>query len=124
MPGPSGTQRQTTPGTPQSRQPAPQKHSLGATSAVIVKNFIVCLSNSPSEIWPNIHFFYPAGSGLLSAAERRGTPVLLSVSDNSGNSPKVAPPRMPRETANKCSAFMLVMIVDQSDAVTRNAWFR
>ena len=32
---------------------------------------------------------------LLSAAERRGTPVLLtaSVSDNSGNSPQMATPR-------------------------------
>ena len=107
MSGPSGTQRQTTPGTSQSRQPAPQKLSLGATSAVIVKNFAVCLSNSSSEIWPNIHFFYPAGSGLLSAAERRGTPVLLSasVSDNSGNSPKVAAPRMPRETDQSTQRF-------------------
>ena len=36
---------------------------------------------------------------LLSAAERRGTPVLLSasVSDNSGKSPQVAAPRRPRE---------------------------
>ena len=36
---------------------------------------------------------------ILSAAERRGTPVLLSasVSDNSGNSPQVAAPRRPRE---------------------------
>ena len=34
-------------------------------------------------------------SNLLSAAERRGTPVLLSVSvsDNSGNSPQMAAPR-------------------------------
>ena len=36
---------------------------------------------------------------LLSAAERRSTPVLLSasVSDNSGNSPQVAAPRRPRQ---------------------------
>ena len=36
---------------------------------------------------------------ILSAAERRGTPVLLSatVSDNFGNSPQVAAPRRPRE---------------------------
>ena len=36
---------------------------------------------------------------LLSAAERRGTPVLLSatVAENSGNSPQVAAPRRPRE---------------------------
>ena len=36
---------------------------------------------------------------LLSAAERRGTPVLLSatVSENFGNSPQVATPRRPRE---------------------------
>ena len=38
----------------------------------------------------------PASPGkILSAAERRGTPVLLSasVSDNSGNSPQMAAPR-------------------------------
>ena len=45
---------------------------------------------------------------LLSAAERRGTPVLLSatVSDNSGNSPQVAAPRRPREinqSTQRCS---------------------
>ena len=36
---------------------------------------------------------------LLSAAERRGTPVLLSasVSDNSCNSPQIAAPRRSRE---------------------------
>ena len=62
-PIPSGTQRQTMPGTFQSRQPVPQKCSSGAAAADIVKNFAICLSNSPSEIWPNIHFvFYPAGS--------------------------------------------------------------
>ena len=40
-----------------------------------------------------------AADNLLSAAGRRGTPVLLSasVSDNSGNSPQVAAPRRPRE---------------------------
>ena len=32
-PGPSGTQRQTTPGTSQGCQPAAQKHSLGAATA-------------------------------------------------------------------------------------------
>ena len=45
---------------------------------------------------------------VLSAAERRGTPVLLSatVSDNSGNSPQVAAPRRPREinqSTQRCS---------------------
>ena len=45
---------------------------------------------------------------LLSAAERRGTPVLLSatVSDNFGNSPQVAAPRRPREidqSTQRCS---------------------
>ena len=51
-PGPSGTQRQTTPGTSHSRQPAPQKHSWGATTAGIVKNLAVCLSHFPPEISP------------------------------------------------------------------------
>ena len=32
-PGPSGTQRQTTPGTSQGHQPVPQKRSLGAATA-------------------------------------------------------------------------------------------
>ena len=43
--------------------------------------------------------FLDAGNQVLSAAERRGTPVLLSatVSDNVGNSPQVAAPRRPRE---------------------------
>ena len=50
---------------------------------------------------------------LLSAAERRGTPVLLSasVSDNSGNSPKMAAPWRSREMDQR-SAFMLVVIID------------
>ena len=48
------------------------------------------------------------GVDILSAAERRGTPVLLSatVSDNSGNSPQVAAPRRPREinqSTQRCS---------------------
>ena len=44
---------------------------------------------------------------LLSAAERRGTPVLLSasVSDNSGNSPQVAAPRRPREKGQSRQRF-------------------
>ena len=45
---------------------------------------------------------------ILSAAERIGTPVLLSatVSDNLGNSPQVAAPRRPREidqSMQRCS---------------------
>ena len=58
-PGPSGTQRQSTPGTSQSHQRGPQKRSSGGS----VTNLAVCLSHSPFEIWPNIHFvFYPAVS--------------------------------------------------------------
>ena len=54
---------------------------------------------------------------ILSTAERRGTPVLLSasVSDNSGNSPQMAAPSAMggrvKET-NQCSAFMFVVIID------------
>ena len=46
---------------------------------------------------------------ILSAAERRGTPVLLSasVSDNSDNSAQMAAPRRSREITNQRSAFML-----------------
>ena len=49
-----------------------------------------------------------------SAAERRGTPVLLSasVSDNSGNSPQMAALRRSCEMTNQRSAFMLVVIID------------
>ena len=51
---------------------------------------------------------------VLSAAERRGTPVLLSalVSDNSGNSPQMAAPRRSCEIDHQRSAFMLVVIID------------
>ena len=44
---------------------------------------------------------------LLSAAERRGTPVLLSasVSDNSGNSSQMAAPRMSREIDQSTQPF-------------------
>ena len=78
---------------------------------------------------------------VISAAERRGAPVLLStsVSDNSGNSRWVAAPRRPHEIDQSThrfhvgndsrSIFVLTpnhadVIVDQSDAVTQNAWFR
>ena len=77
---------------------------------------------------------------LLSAAERRSTPVLLSasVSDNSDNSPQVATPRRLREIDQSTQRFHVGydnraifvltpnhadVIVDQSDAVTQNAWF-
>ena len=44
---------------------------------------------------------------ILSAAERRGTPVLLSasVSDNSGNSPQMAAPRRSREIDQSTQRF-------------------
>ena len=44
---------------------------------------------------------------VLSAAERRGTPVLLaaSVSDNSGNSPQIAAPRRSREIDQSTQHF-------------------
>ena len=35
-----------------------QKHFSGPARAVIVQNFAVCLSNSPSEMWPNIHLVF------------------------------------------------------------------
>ena len=57
---------------------------------------------------PNINILIC--SGVLSAAERRGTPVLLSasVSDNFGNSPQIAAPRMSREIDQLTQRFMLV----------------
>ena len=44
---------------------------------------------------------------ILSAAERRGTPVLLSasVSDNSGNSPQMAAPRRSHEIDQSTQSF-------------------
>ena len=44
---------------------------------------------------------------LLTAAERRGTPVLLSasVSDNSGNSPQMAAPRRSHEIDQSTQRF-------------------
>ena len=80
----------------------------------------------------NYHLKY-FGLNILSAAERRGTPVLLSasVSDNFGNSPQRAAPRRSREIDPINAALLcwlvscwLARIGDQSDVVTQNAWFR
>ena len=84
-PGPSGTQRWTTPGTSQS-QPVPQKRSSGAATAVIVKNLAVCLPHTPSEICPNIHFVF----FLQLAATRKG---------NAKPSPILTARRRPLQTA-------------------------
>ena len=74
-----------------------------------------------------------ARNRLFSAAERRGTPVLLSasVSDNFGNSPQMAAPRRSREIDQSTQRFHVGWfhvgwqgIGNQSDAVTQNAWFR
>ena len=45
--------------------------------------------------------------GVLSAAERRGTPALFSacVSDNSGNSPQMSVPRRSREIDQSTQRF-------------------
>ena len=70
---------------------------------------------------------------LLSAAERRGNPVLLSasVSDNFSNSPQIAAPRRSCDIDKSTQRFYVGWfhvgwqgIGDQSDAVTQNAWFR
>ena len=59
-------------------------------------------------------FLLGATGRILSAAERRGTPVLISVSvsDNSGNSPQMVAPRRSREIDQQHSTFMLVVIID------------
>ena len=81
---------------------------LGVTSLVtLYHSFIYPYISYCTEIWGGactIHL----SSIVLSAAERRGTPVLLSatVSDNSGNSPQVAAPRRLREinqSTQRCS---------------------
>ena len=62
-PGPSGTQRQTTPGASPSCQPASQKHSSGTATAGIVEHFAVCLLNPPSVMWQIFTlFFIPQGA--------------------------------------------------------------
>ena len=101
------------------------------------------LPNNPVSL-PPLHFFLFATlhlpllivqskSQVLSAAERRGTPVLLSasVSDNFDNSPQIAAPRRSREIDQSTQRFYVGWfhvgwqgIGDQSDAVTQNAWFR
>ena len=54
-----------------------------------------------------IYFLLPARNYILSAAERRGTPVLLSasVSDNFGNSPQMAAPMRSREIDQSTQRF-------------------
>ena len=49
----------------------------------------------------------PAHQNVLSAAERRGTPVLISASvfDNSGNSPQMSAPRRSREIDQSTQRF-------------------
>ena len=78
-------------------------------------------------------FFRSPYNQILSAAERRGTPVLLSasVSDNFGNSPQIAAPRRSREIDQSTQRLYVGWfhvgwqgIGDQSDAVTQNAWFQ
>ena len=54
-----------------------------------------------------LYSFVGSSNCLLSAAERRGTLVLLSasVSDNSGNSPQMAAPRRSREIDQSTQRF-------------------
>ena len=58
-------------------------------------------------ISPNVVKLDHITKQLLSAAERRGTPVLLSasVSDNLGNSPQMAAPRKSREINQSTQRF-------------------
>ena len=61
--------------------------------------FSICSNQSNKITAKTIYTFLSEYQFLLSAAERRSTPVLLSasVSDNSGNSPQMAAPRRLRE---------------------------
>ena len=77
-------------------------------------------------------FINSFGWNLLSTAERRGTPVLLSasVSDNFGNSPQIAAPRRSREIDQSNQRFYVGWfhvgwkgIGDRSDAVTQMPYF-
>ena len=60
----------------------------------------------PGTLSPDYKYLH-ARQILLSAAERRGAPVLLSasVSDNSGNSPQIAAPRRSREIDQSMQRF-------------------
>ena len=65
-----------------SLQPMLQKRSSGHSRAGIVENFAICMLNSPSEIWSNIHFgfFIPQR-----AAPRKGSanpPLILRASQH------------------------------------------
>ena len=83
-----------------------------AADDVILKELLTCVSfyfeNSSSDTIKNVlRNFFHTREVILSAAERRGTPVLLSatVSENFGNSPQVAIPRRPREIDQSTQRF-------------------
>ena len=69
--------------------------------------FSICSNQSNKITAKTIYTFLSEYQFLLSAAERRGTPVLLSasVSDNSGNSPQMAAPRRSREIEQSTERF-------------------
>ena len=97
--------------------------------------FLCSCRQHPSRLLlPNFLLFknLPTSLLLLSAAEKRGTLVLLSasVSDNFGNSPQISAPRRSCEIDQSTQRFLVGWfhvcwqgIGDQSDAVTQNAWF-
>ena len=70
---------------------------MGGRLFVFILFFLIkCYKNDVSKVISgNFQLLECSATSLLSAAERRGTPVLLSVSvsDNSGNSPQIAAPR-------------------------------
>ena len=89
-PGPSSTQRQTTPGTSQSRQPVSQKRSSGAATAGIVEHFAFCLLNSPSVMWQIFTLFFIPQGAAPRRENARPPPTLTS-----RQRPQTATPRAP-----------------------------
>ena len=89
-PCPSGTQRQSTPGTSQRLQPASQKHSSGAATAGIVEHFAVCLLNSHSVMWQIFTLFFIPQGAAPRRENARPPPTL-----NARRRPQTATPRAP-----------------------------
>ena len=77
---------------------------------VILNSHVVGLCHTHSIVCrPSCVIYVEHSNEILSAAERRGTPVLLSasVSDNSGNSPQMAAPKRLREIDQSQASYQV-----------------
>ena len=110
-----------------------EKVQFGLAKFILNNSAIWLINTKPQNLQMHCIISPEVCPALLSAAERRGTPVLLSasVSDNFGNSPQIAAPRRSREINQSTQRFYFGWFHvgwqgtgDQSDAVSQNAWFR